>query len=95
MKCCPVHAGVAIPGDPAAIEGVGAETDAQAIFVIEKEASFQVRQTLLIKHANCTPCCISRTTAAIPEAAIHTNQMFATFDMQHIQHVSSFTKQSI
>jgi hypothetical protein len=35
-------AGVAIPGDPAAIEGVGAETTAQAIFVIEKEASFQV-----------------------------------------------------
>lgn len=38
--CC--TAGVAIPGDPAAIEAVGVETDAQALFVIEKEASFQV-----------------------------------------------------
>ncbi len=40
--CGPAAAGVAIPGDPAAIEAVGIETDARAIFVIEKEAVFQV-----------------------------------------------------
>ena len=36
------NAGVAIPGDTAAIETVGVETTAEAIFVIEKEAIFQV-----------------------------------------------------
>lgn len=58
--------GVAIPGDPAAIEAVGIETDAQALFVIEKEASFQ--RLVEDGFASAFPC-VLLTAKGMPDLA--------------------------
>lgn len=83
--CVCVCTGVAIPGDTAAIETVGVETTAEAIFVIEKEAIFQVlRRGQMQGDVSQLSKVRLITNLASPSADHRSYQLHAAFDRGRI-----------
>lgn len=82
-SCVCVCTGVAIPGDTAAIETVGVETTAEAVFVIEKEAIFQVLRRGQMQGA-VSQLSKFRMIIASPSADDRCKQIHAAFDRGRI-----------